>query len=142
MALTPKQEKFCQGIVSGLNQSDAYRAAYDVGVDTKLESVNQMAWDLMRNVGIASRIEQLRLPIAERVGRTLEQHIARMLELASRGDKLDKIEAAIKAEELVGKALGYYVNKTELSGRDGGKIETVTEIVLSSPEIESNDPTS
>jgi hypothetical protein len=47
--------------------------------------------------------------------------------------------AAIKAFELVGKALGYYVNKTELSGRDGGKIETVTEIVLSSPEIESND---
>jgi len=141
MALTSKQEKFCQGIVSGLNQSDAYRAAYDCD-DMQPETVNNSAYKLTQNGDITARIEQLRLPIAERVGRTLEQHIARMLQLGERGEKLDKLEAAIKAEELVGKALGYYVNKTELSGRDGGKIETVTEIVLSSPEIESNDSTS
>ena len=30
MALTPKQHIFVQGILSGLNQSDAYREAYDV----------------------------------------------------------------------------------------------------------------
>lgn len=141
MALTPKQEKFCQSVASGMNNSDAYRSAYNcegMGDPT----INNNAYVLMQDNDIAMRIEQLRLPIAERVGRTLEQHIARMLELASRGDKLDKIEAAIKAEELVGKALGYYVNKTELTGRDGGKIETVTEIVLSSPEIESDDTAS
>ena len=28
MALTPKQEAFAQAIVTGVNQSDAYRAAY------------------------------------------------------------------------------------------------------------------
>lgn len=141
MALTPKQEKFCQGIVSGLNQSDAYRSAYNCE-GMQPETINNNAYKLTQDNDIATRIEHLRKPIAERVGRTLEQHIARMLELASRGDKLNKIEAAIKAEELVGKALGYYVNKTELTGRDGGKIETVTEIVLSSPEIESDDTTS
>lgn len=141
MALTPKQERFCQGIVSGLNQSDAYRAAYNC--EGMLgDTINNNAYKLINDNDIATRIEQLRLPIAERVGRTLEQHIARMLQLGERGEKLDKVEAAIKAEELVGKALGYYVNKTELSGRDGGKIETVTEIVLSSPEIESNDSAS
>jgi hypothetical protein len=31
MSLTPKQHIFVQGILSGLNQSDAYREAYDVG---------------------------------------------------------------------------------------------------------------
>jgi len=30
MSLTPKQHIFVQGILSGLNQSDAYREAYDV----------------------------------------------------------------------------------------------------------------
>ena len=30
MSLTPKQHVFVQGILSGLNQSDAYREAYDV----------------------------------------------------------------------------------------------------------------
>jgi hypothetical protein len=29
MKLTSRQEKFCQGIADGLNQSDAYRAAYN-----------------------------------------------------------------------------------------------------------------
>ena len=30
MSLTPKQQIFVQGILSGMNQSDAYREAYDV----------------------------------------------------------------------------------------------------------------
>lgn len=140
MALTSKQEKFCQGIVSGLNQSDAYRAAYDV---SKMgdATINNEAYVLMQSHDISMRIEQLRLPIAERLGLGLEDYLKEMIDMKddARGDA--EHSAAIKAFELVGKALGYYVNKTELSGRDGGKIETVTEIVLSSPEIESNDST-
>jgi|SRR6188768_577143 len=131
MALTPKQEKFCQCIIKGMNQSDAYRSAYEVGVDTKPECVNQQAYELMQGLDISLRIEHLRKPIAERVGRTLEQHIARLMELSKHGESLDKVEASIKAEELVGKVLGYYVNKTELTGRNGGAIEhkVVREII-------------
>lgn len=135
MALTPKQEKFCQGIVSGMNQSDAYRHAYDVSEETKPVSVNQMAWDLMQNVDIAYRIEHLKKPIAERVGRTLEQHIERLLYLGNMAEGLEKVEASIKAEETIGKVLGYYVNKTELTGRNGGAIEhRVTREILDTKE--------
>ena len=119
MTLTSKQEKFCQGIVSGLNQSDAYRAAYSVGESTKPECVNQQAYELMQNLDISLRIEHLRRPIAERVGRTLEQHIERLMKLGEHGESLDKVESAIKAEELIGKVLGFYVNKTELTGKNG-----------------------
>ena len=28
--LTPKQEKFCQCIIKGMNQTDAYREAFDI----------------------------------------------------------------------------------------------------------------
>lgn len=118
MALTSKQEKFCQGIVSGLNQSDAYRAAYScdgMGDPT----INNNAYVLMQNNDIVMRIEHLRRPIAERVGRTLEQHIERLMKLGEHGESLDKVEAAIKAEELIGKVLGFYVNKTELTGKNG-----------------------
>ena len=135
MALTPKQEKFCQGIVSGMNQSDAYRHAYDVGENTTPLSVNQMAYELIQNPNIASRIEQLKLPIAERVGRTLEQHIERLLYLGNMAEGLEKVEASIKAEETIGKVLGYYVNKTELTGRNGGAIEhRVTREILDTKE--------
>lgn len=119
MALTSKQEKFCQSIVSGMNQSDAYRAAYSVGEGTKPECVNQQAYELMQNLDISLRIEHLRRPIAERVGRTLEQHIERLMKLGEHGESLDKVESAIKAEELIGKVLGFYVNKTELTGKNG-----------------------
>lgn len=118
MALTSKQEKFCQGIVSGLNQSDAYRAAYSC--ENMLDStINNNAYMLMNDSDIKARIEQLRMPIAERVGRTLEQHIERLMKLGEHGESLDKVDAAIKAEELIGKVLGFYVTKTELTGKNG-----------------------
>lgn len=115
MALTSKQEKFCQGIVSGLNQSDAYRAAYScdgMGDPT----INNNAYVLMQNNDIAMRIEQLRLPIAERIGMGLEDYLKEMIALKSAAQEDQDHNPAIKAHELIGKCLGYYVNKTEISG--------------------------
>lgn len=118
MALTPKQEKFCQGIVSGLNQSDAYRQAYNcdgMGDPT----INNNAYVLMQDNDIAMRIEKLRLPIAERIGMGLESYLKDLI--AMRDDAKADVDhnPAIKAHELIGKALGYYVTKTELTGRNG-----------------------
>lgn len=132
MALTPKQEKFCQGIVSGLNQSDAYRAAYNCE-GMQPETINNNAYKLTQNNDIVTRIEHLRKPIAERVGRTLEQHIERLMKLGEHGESLDKVEAAIKAEELIGKVLGFYVNKTELTGKDGGSVGIKIEKTIVDP---------
>ena len=122
MALTPKQEKFCQGIVSGLNQSDAYRAAYSCDGMGDV-TVNNEAYKTMQLPHIAARIEHLKKPIAERVGRTLQQHIERMAELAAKADSVEQYNAAIKAEENIGKVLGYYITKTELTGKGGAPIE-------------------
>ncbi|MBK6347206.1 MAG: terminase [Bacteroidales bacterium] len=84
-----------------------------------MPEVNNEAYELMQNLDISLRIEHLRRPIAERVGRTLEQHIERLMKLGEHGESLDKVESAIKAEELIGKVLGFYVNKTELTGKNG-----------------------
>lgn len=139
MALTPKQEKFCQGIVSGMNQSDAYRFAYDV-TDMLPTTVNNEAYVLMQSHDITARIEHLKKPIAERVGRTLEQHIERLLYLGNMAEGLEKVEASIKAEETIGKVLGYYVNKTELTGRGGGPVEhRVTREILDTKEDDKVD---
>jgi len=129
--LTPKQEKFCQGIVSGLNQSDAYRAAYNCE-NMGDATINNNAYVMMQDNDIAMRIEQLRLPIAERIGMGLENYLT---ELIAMRDKAKDDTPAIKAHELIGKCLGYYVNKTELTGKDGSPLK-VTEIVLKSPEVD------
>ena len=59
--LTAKQERFAQLVaLVGLNQSDAYREAYNVGVDTSGPTVNQNAYRLMQHAEIALRIAALK----------------------------------------------------------------------------------
>lgn len=52
--LTQKQEKFARGIVSGLSQADAYRAAYDSTSTDK--TVHEAASRLARNGKVAARV--------------------------------------------------------------------------------------
>ena len=80
MSLTPKQHIFCDGILSGLNQSDAYREAYDVSPDCLPSTVHNAAYALTQNPEIAASIEASR---QHRRGWTL----ARILEEADRNLK-------------------------------------------------------
>jgi hypothetical protein len=77
MSLTPKQHIFIDGILSGLNQSDAYKAAYDVSPDCLPSTVHNAAYALTQNPEIAASIEASR---QHRRGWTL----ARILEEADR----------------------------------------------------------
>lgn len=60
MTLTAKQEAFCQAIASGMNQSDAYRASYDVRDTSKPEGLYVSASKLASNPKIANRIALLK----------------------------------------------------------------------------------
>lgn len=122
-SLTPKQEKFALAVASGKTQSDAYREAFNVRPTTKPEAVNQQASRLMADINISSRVEELRKPIAAKAMITLESHIERLKELADLAIKQGQIAAAIKAEELCGKATGIYVEKRQITGADGGPIQ-------------------
>lgn len=59
MSLTPQQEKFAQAVVQLANQSAAYRAAYDVGGQTKFTTVHEAASRLAADPEIAARIREL-----------------------------------------------------------------------------------
>lgn len=58
--LTPKQEKFCQGIISGLSGKEAYQAAYNSGSDNAamVESTKLLARE-----DIQAKLKELRKPI-------------------------------------------------------------------------------
>lgn len=61
LSLTPKQEKFCQCIVSGMSGKDSYIAAYDTKAnDSTIRSESNKL--LMRD-DITKRIEELRKPL-------------------------------------------------------------------------------
>lgn len=123
MTLTPKQEKFALAVASGKTQSDAYREAFNVRPTTKDTSINVNASKLMADANISQRVEELRKPIADKAMITLESHIERLKELAELAIEQGQIAAAIKAEELCGKASGVYVEKRQITGADGGPVQ-------------------
>lgn len=124
MALTNKQEAFAQAIVSGLNQSDAYRAAFDVRENTKLTSINVNASKMMSDANVMQRVAELRAPIVEAVGITLKGHLEDLLMLRDKALEANQINAAISAEVARGKAGGVWAVKIELTGKDGAPIKT------------------
>ncbi|MBP9871401.1 MAG: hypothetical protein KBC53_07860 [Nitrosomonas sp.] len=121
--LTPKQEKFAQCVASGSTYSAAYRAAYNVGVNATSEGVNVSACKMMARANVRQRVEELRIPIEVQVGYTLKKYIEEMMELKKSALDAEELGAAIKSTELIGKCLGYYTQKTEITGKDGGPIE-------------------
>ena len=129
MALTPKQEAFAQAIVTGINQSDAYRAAYKVRPGTKAESINVAASQLMADAKVTQRVAELREPVAKKAQITLESHLDDLMRLRNMAVKEKQYSAAISAEVSRGKAAGIYIEKMEHSGKDGGPVMTRIELV-------------
>ena len=80
--LSGPQRKFCEGIVKGLNQTEAYRAAYPKSSD---ESARRAASLLMTNIDVTAEIAALRAKGDEKAGSAVLTHaekreyIARLL---------------------------------------------------------------
>lgn len=123
--LTPQQEKFCQCIVSGMNQSDAYRASFKVRDGTKPECVTVQASTLMAGLSITLRVAELRKPVVEAIQLTREWVLKELIENVrmaksaipvrtadgETGDYKQELPSANKALELLGKELGMFVER-------------------------------
>lgn len=59
--LTPKQEKFCQCIVSGMSGKDSYYAAYDTQCNENTAS--REAMKLLEREDVQARLTELRKPL-------------------------------------------------------------------------------
>ena len=107
--LSPQREKFAQAVASGMNQSDAYRAAYRVREATKLSSINVNASKLMSDAKVEQRVAELRAPAAKAATITLESHLADLQRLRNMAVKEKQFSAAITAEVARGKAAGVHI---------------------------------
>ena len=112
MALTPKQESFAQNVASGKTQADAYRAAFSAG-KMKPETIQQAASRLMANSKVSARVTELRKPIIEEVGYSLEAHLKRLEGLSIKAAQAGQFGPAVSAEISRGKASGHYVTKVD-----------------------------
>lgn len=136
--LTPKQENFCQEYIQGGNAAEAYRRAYDAE-NMKPETVFNSAYKLMEHAGVKARIQELRSEAAKAAMVTLESHLADLARLRDLAEGDGQFSAAITAEISRGKAVGLYTErvKQELTGANGGPMQTASEIVVRFVEAEN-----
>lgn len=126
--LTKKQEAFCLEYINASNASDAYRKAYSAG-RMNAASVNRKAFDLAQNVKIRARIEDLRKSASAHAVMTLAGHLKRLEELSEMAVNAAQYSAAVKAEELRGKASGLYAEQLHISNPDGSLRPQVIRII-------------
>ncbi len=98
MTLTAKQEAFAQAIASGMNQSDAYRAAYDAS-KTKPESVNVNASKLMAGAKVSLRVAELQAALADKQLWTRIDSVTELADIA-RGSESKAAEKIAAIKEL------------------------------------------
>ena len=108
--LTPKQEKFVQGIIEGMSQADAYRSAYSTK-NMADKTVWENASRLMADSKVKARVTELRDQIASDSIMSAQKRLEWLTKVIqndeeSTGDKL-------RAIDLMNKMQGEYVQKVQ-----------------------------
>lgn len=112
MSLTAKQEKFVQGLISGLSQRKAYRTAFPNSVKWKDETVDAKACSLLKTDKIMARYNELKEKAENLAIMTRVQRMITLSDIAQNGKKDD---SRIRAIDTLNKMDGIYTNKIELS---------------------------
>ena len=112
--LTTKQNRFCEEVVSGKTQAEAYRVAYS-SQDMADKTIWVKASELMANGKVTGRIEELRLPVIKEAQLTLAAHLNNLLEIRESAAEDRNWSAAVPAETARGKAAGLHTAKAIMS---------------------------
>lgn len=118
MTLTAKQEAFAQAIVDGLNQSDAYRKAYDAE-NMKAETIQSKASTMMREGKVRERVLDLRAVVESKQLWTREDSIRTLKSVIGDAERLGDKVSAVK----------------ELNAMHGFNAPTKSELTIEFPKV-------
>jgi phage terminase small subunit len=116
--LTAKQEAFSLAYFNGGNASDAYRVVY-APKKASAKTINEAGSRLLKNSKVAARVKSLRDAVAKKAQMTIEGHLEDLKGLRNKAARKGQFGAAVSAEVSRGRASGFYIEKTELTGKDG-----------------------
>jgi len=132
MALTPKQEKFCQKYIELGNASEAYREAYNAS-RMKETTINRKAKELIDNGKITARTAELQAEHRDRHDITVDSLTDMLVKDRELARDLGNPSAAVSAVNGIAKLHGLSVDKKVLTGKDGGAIEIESNVILFNP---------
>lgn len=108
--LTPNQEQFVKNIIEGMNQADAYRAAYP---NQKMsdKSIWEAASRLMKNPKVVARLSELRDEMIKPSIMNAQKRLEWLTQLID--NEAEDTNAKLKAIDIMNKMQGEYVQKVE-----------------------------
>lgn len=107
--LTPQQEKFAQLVAMGMNQSLAYRQAYNAK-GMKAKTINECASRLMRDRKVTARVAEIRKPVIAKARYGLTQAMEEAERAMHMGLMLGQPSAAVSAVALRARLNGLEVD--------------------------------
>lgn len=119
-----REERFAQLVAGGMSQSEAFRIANPGSREWMEKTVHAKASEMAARPRVRARIDEMLAQSAQQVVFTLADHLRNLDVISKAALKAKDFSAAARAEEARGKASGFYVQKHELTGKNGGPIET------------------
>jgi hypothetical protein len=108
----PRHEKFAQFLAQGMDQSMAYSKA---GFSAKTENaIGASASRLAKDPDIRQRVLEINTKGAKRAEISRSSIIERLRRLSEVAEGNKQLSAAIRAEELIGKDIGMFVDRKEM----------------------------
>lgn len=118
-SLTDKQRRFCEEYLVDLNSAQACLRA---GYETK--NPKQMGFQLLENTAIRISIDALRAERSKGSDVTKDFVLKGIQKAIRLAENAGNLNALLRGHELLARHLGMFVERTEISGPDGGAIET------------------
>ena len=124
--LTPKQEKFVQGLIQGMSQADAYRSSYATK-NMSDKTIHEAASRLVADSKVSARLSELREQMTRDTIMSAQDRLEWLTELIN---SEEDINAKLKAIDIMNKMSGEYTQKIEADVRN----EVTINIELSDDE--------
>jgi phage terminase small subunit len=133
---TDKMELFCLAYVETGNASEAYRRSYNTA-NMADKTAQREGYNLLQNLLVQARIEELRIKVMERHEITVDTLLAELEEARLLGKETGKASAMVTASMGKAKLLGLDKQIVELTGKDGAPIETKSTVKVDQAALES-----
>ena len=116
--LTPLQKRFGQEYIKDFNATQAVSRA---GYNTKYP--NKQGHQLLDSPAVRAYIDQLLVDRSDTIEVDVNYVVKKITRAIERCDAAGKYNEVLRGAELLAKYLGMFVERTEITGKDGGPIE-------------------
>ena len=116
--LTPRQKLFGEEYIKDFNASQAVMRS---GYATKYPQ--KMGHQLLNNPSVRAYIDQLLVDRSDMIDVDVNYVVKKITRAIEKCDAAGKYNEVLRGAELLAKYLGMFVERTEITGKDGGPIE-------------------